>query len=225
MIISFANQKGGVGKSTLCLSLANYWASQGMPVHIVETDRQRSLSNIRKAELENYPLRKPLFEIELVLFEDFAAQVEGRRDSADHLMVDLPGRCDSAVLEIIKYSDVVIVPFQYEETVLDSTSMFARYLDLVDSRLGFIKRKIIYVPNAVDFKIGNKADKEYWDSWKAGIEEVALLAPPIPLRVCMRRRSSMFLKPDERDCVSSCFEYITDIVFENQLTKEKDNNR
>ena len=85
MIISFANQKGGVGKSTLCLSLANYWASQGMPVHIVETDRQRSLSNIRKAELENYPLRKPLFEIELVLFEDFAAQVIRFHQAQDHL--------------------------------------------------------------------------------------------------------------------------------------------
>ena len=41
-IIVFANQKGGVGKSTLCILLADYLAYWKKDVCIIDTDLQQS---------------------------------------------------------------------------------------------------------------------------------------------------------------------------------------
>ena len=45
--VVFANQKGGVGKSTLCILFANYLASKGKDVCIIDTDLQKSLTTYR----------------------------------------------------------------------------------------------------------------------------------------------------------------------------------
>ena len=221
MVIAFANQKGGVGKSTLCLSLANYWASQGLPVHIVDTDLQRSLVNIRKEEMRKYPERQPLFDIEYYKADQFKDVVSQRRADQRNLLIDLPGSCDKHVLEVIRFSDFIIVPFQYEETVLETTSQFGTFLDLLDEKFKEVKRQVIYVPNKFKCNVGQKEEKAFWEVWRDAIEAVAILPPPIPDRICMQRRSSIFLKPEERECVTPCFEFITDIVFKRQLTIEK----
>jgi len=225
MVIAFANQKGGVGKSTLCLSLANYWASQGLPVHVVDTDLQKSLVKIREDELKHYPQRIPLFDIEENLLCNFMTEVSQRRSSDRHQLIDLPGTYEKGIVEVVKHSDAIIVPFQYEDSVLNTTSQFGTYLDIIVARHRGIDRKIIYVPNAVNFSIGRKEDIEYWNAWKSAIESVALLSPPIPLRVCMQRRSTIFLSNEERACVEDCFDYITNLVFEKQLNKEKQDNQ
>ena len=41
--IVFANQKGGVGKSTLCILFANYLAWKGKSVCIIDTDLQKTI--------------------------------------------------------------------------------------------------------------------------------------------------------------------------------------
>lgn len=221
MVIAFANQKGGVGKSTICLSLANYWASQGLPVHIIDTDIQQSLTNIRKTELEEYPERHPLFDIEFNYIQDFMLELPSRRKNSNaHLLIDLPGAYDNDVIAVLRNADFIIVPFTYEETVLDTTSMFGTYLDIINETYPELKREVIFVPNLVNRSRGRKEDLEYWDEWKAGIEEVATLSPPICDRVCMQRRSSMFLNAEERACVTECFEFITGIVFKQQLNNE-----
>ncbi|HTH09717.1 MAG TPA: ParA family protein, partial [Acidovorax sp.] len=41
-VVVVANPKGGVGKSTLSTNIAGYFASQGHPVILGDTDRQES---------------------------------------------------------------------------------------------------------------------------------------------------------------------------------------
>lgn len=221
MVISFANQKGGVGKSTLCLSLANYFASIGLPVTVIDTDTQKTLVKIRETDMEQHPQEQPPFEIEYAEISKFMEDVKTRRQEGTNLFVDLPGRYDRGVHEVIKYSDVVIVPFQYEETVLFTTAMFATYLDIINDRYTNLKRMCIFVPNAVNFSIGRREDKVKWDAWKKAIASKASLSPLIPDRVCMQRRSSLALSNEERECVNSCFEYIHSIIFDEPQTPEK----
>lgn len=45
IIITFANQKGGVGKTTLCVTFANYLVKKGLPVIVIDCDSQESLRN------------------------------------------------------------------------------------------------------------------------------------------------------------------------------------
>ena len=49
-IIVFANQKGGVGKSTLCILLANYLSYWKKDVCIIDTDLQQSASLQREQD-------------------------------------------------------------------------------------------------------------------------------------------------------------------------------
>ena len=44
MVIAFANQKGGVGKTTLAIAYANHLAYSGRRVLLIDTDFQRSCS-------------------------------------------------------------------------------------------------------------------------------------------------------------------------------------
>ena len=44
MIVAFLNKKGGVGKTTLALHLAGFWARQGKRVTVIDADPQGSRS-------------------------------------------------------------------------------------------------------------------------------------------------------------------------------------
>ena len=43
VIVTFANQKGGVGKTTLCVTFANYLVTKGVRVVVVDCDFQHSI--------------------------------------------------------------------------------------------------------------------------------------------------------------------------------------
>ena len=53
-IIVFANQKGGVGKSTLCILLANYLAYWKKDVCIIDTDLQQSATLQREQDKQTF---------------------------------------------------------------------------------------------------------------------------------------------------------------------------
>ena len=50
--IVFANQKGGVGKSTLCILFANYLAYKKQDVCIIDTDLQKTIAGQRTKDLQ-----------------------------------------------------------------------------------------------------------------------------------------------------------------------------
>ena len=52
--IVFANQKGGVGKSTLCMLFANYLAWKKQDVCLIDTDLQKTIMMQRKKDREIY---------------------------------------------------------------------------------------------------------------------------------------------------------------------------
>lgn len=227
MVIAFSNQKGGVGKSTICLSLANYWANMGLPVHVVDTDMQRTLMQIREDELRKTSDKQPSFAIEFKRLEHFIQELPFQQEGEEVWMIDLPGSFNPLIIEVLKCSDSIIVPFQYEETVLTTTGQFATYLDMIEGRYPRAegKRQAIFVPNKVDYSVGRKEDIEHWNAWKAAIEAVSILTPPIPDWVCMQRKSSLSLSSKELACVTPCFEYITQLVFPKPLTKDKEDNQ
>ena len=55
-IVTFANQKGGVGKTTLCLAFANYLLTKGVHVAIVDCDFQQSIAKCRAADMMQFPV-------------------------------------------------------------------------------------------------------------------------------------------------------------------------
>ena len=51
VIVTFANQKGGVGKTTLCVTFANYLVTKGVRLVIIDCDFQHSIMKCRKTDL------------------------------------------------------------------------------------------------------------------------------------------------------------------------------
>ncbi len=58
-IIVFANQKGGVGKSTLCILLADYLAYWKKNVCIIDTDLQQSATLQREQDKQTFGEDEP----------------------------------------------------------------------------------------------------------------------------------------------------------------------
>lgn len=57
-IITFANQKGGVGKTTLCTLFANYLVNRGKRTIVIDCDGQQTIFEKRKADYKKYPDQK-----------------------------------------------------------------------------------------------------------------------------------------------------------------------
>lgn len=58
-VMMFANQKGGVGKTTLCVNLAAYFARQGEKVLVIDLDYQGSATSLLLAQASERPEEFP----------------------------------------------------------------------------------------------------------------------------------------------------------------------
>lgn len=97
MIIVFAHQKGGVGKSTLCLNVALALAND-LKVAIADLDPQGSLSDISDSftSLTFIPTPSRLSDLKALAF--------------DLICVDTPPYLSDRLHELFIISDVVIIP-------------------------------------------------------------------------------------------------------------------
>lgn len=145
LFVAVSNQKGGVGKSTMLITLAsllNY--SMGKNVAIVDCDStQRSLFNLRERDMEMVEINKKY----MVLLEEQrlrgcriypirqakpenARQVAGElaaKADFDIVFIDLPGSMDiSGVLQTIFNVDYVLTPIAADNFVMDSSFVFAK---------------------------------------------------------------------------------------------------
>jgi chromosome partitioning protein len=95
MIISFANQKGGVGKTTTTLSLASLLAAKGKKILVIDLDPQSNLtSGLGFEKTREY---KSIYDV-LIQDEDIS-QVYIPSDVSDNLFL-IPSKIDLAASEI-----------------------------------------------------------------------------------------------------------------------------
>jgi chromosome partitioning protein len=105
-IITFAQQKGGAGKTTVLAHLAAAWAADGRRVALVDLDPQKSLT--RWATLRADPA------LELIDSRDYRAASDLRAASRTHdlVLVDCPGAASTLLDAALRESTLVIAPCQ-----------------------------------------------------------------------------------------------------------------
>jgi len=105
-IITFAQQKGGAGKTTVLAHLAAAWAEAGKRVAIIDLDPQGSLT--RWARLRGDPA------LDLVESRDYraAADMKSAARTHDFVLVDCPGAASNLLDAAVRASDLVIAPCQ-----------------------------------------------------------------------------------------------------------------
>lgn len=107
-IISFANPKGGAGKTTSALLLAGELAQKGAQITIIDADPERWISQWGKL-----PGKPGTIEILGDVTEDtIVDQIEKAAESSQFVIVDLEGTASLMVANAIGMSDLVVIPAQ-----------------------------------------------------------------------------------------------------------------
>lgn len=135
-LIQFGNQKGGVGKSTLCSMLANYiHKKKSLDVIVIDCDdMQKSLNDERARELAIITKENPLFDLSSVyrIVKITSAEFpkyyyESLKDSFDIVLVDFPGNIkQEGVITSHSICDSVFVPFNLTGKDIASTQLFIK---------------------------------------------------------------------------------------------------
>ena len=107
-VISFANAKGGAGKTTAALLLATEVAERGKSVTIFDADPQKWIS--KWYELPNRSSR--ISVISEISPASITEQITDAAAATDYVIVDLEGTENLVVANALSVSDLVVVPIQ-----------------------------------------------------------------------------------------------------------------
>ena len=107
-VISFANPKGGAGKTTSALLLASELAGKGAQVAIIDADPEKWIS-----QWGALPGKPDNIEITSDVSEDsIVDQIEAAATQAQFVIVDLEGTASLMVANAVGMSDLVLIPTQ-----------------------------------------------------------------------------------------------------------------
>ena len=104
MIISFVNQKGGVGKTTAAINLASSLVRKNHNLVLIDADPQGSATTWHSIE------DNQAFEIIDHPGELTQADIETMETAYDYVIIDAPPAVDNKVVTILKASDLAILP-------------------------------------------------------------------------------------------------------------------
>ena len=142
VIVTFANQKGGVGKTTLCVTFANYLVTKGVRVVVVDCDFQHSILKCRKADIKKYGVDAVPYDVLAYEANDKQAMTElmeklHNDPSIDVVLMDSPGSLKAeGLIPMFVNSDIIIVPFHYDLVTVPSTASFLLFIDRLRKAVG-----------------------------------------------------------------------------------------
>jgi len=139
-VITLASQKGGSGKSTLCMCLHNSFMqySKKLKVCIVDTDPQQSIANLIKVKKFNIDVYR---EFDPEKLEDYSI-----------VLIDTPPRLSDENNDIYKVSDLILVPSQTGIFDLISTVQTYQTIQTVqtDAKVYIVLTQLISTSNLND---------------------------------------------------------------------------
>ena len=109
-IITFANQKGGSGKTTLSINLAVLWSNSQYRVAVIDADNQKSLTFWLEARKKYYG--EDNIGIDVYPFEasTIIESVKKIKRKYDFIIIDSPPSITFDTIQILQSVDRVYVP-------------------------------------------------------------------------------------------------------------------
>lgn len=137
-VISFANPKGGAGKTTSALLLAGELAARGASIAIIDADPERWIS-----QWGSLPGKPETIQIISNVTEDTIVDlVEDAASEYQFVIIDLEGTASLMVANAIGMSDLVIIPTQGASMDAKGAS---KTIKLIRNQSRMAKRQIPYV--------------------------------------------------------------------------------
>lgn len=136
-IISFANPKGGAGKTTSALLLASELSSLNVKITIIDADPEKWISQWGKISenLDNIHIITDVTEDSIV------DHIEQASETSQFVIIDLEGTASLMVANAIGMSDLVIIPTQGAS--MDARGA-AKTIKLISNQERLARRKILY---------------------------------------------------------------------------------
>jgi len=139
-VITFMNQKGGVGKTTLALSLAARWHLQGLSVAIIDADPQRSSVFWKQQQVTNSPLRDLK-----VYAAHLPSEIRACRNlKVDYILIDTPGTEQTTIRAAINVADVLIIPVQPSALDVDASYNSLEYALSANKPVAYVLNRYIH---------------------------------------------------------------------------------
>ena len=195
VIVTFANQKGGVGKTSLCVTFANYLVTKGVRVVVIDCDFQHSIMKCRKSDIKRYGEELIPYEVWSYEVNDNNAMtslVEKLHNDPeiDVALMDSPGSLmANGLVPMFVNSDIIVVPFHYDLVTVPSTASFLMFLDRLRKMVGAkMKARLFIVPNQHDLR---RSELLLWDNTRETFSNYGYVTAKIPKRADMERFSTI----------------------------------
>lgn len=220
MIITLANQKGGVGKTTMVLLLANWLAKEGHRVLVLDADRQQSVVSQRQSDEKNFPNESFPYDVLRMSLEGSQEELFRTLEELDnnnpglYILIDTPGNLsENGLVPCLLQAKVIICPFQFERKSLDSTGTFIVVLQrlLESARRNTWCPHTIFVPNCVKLGTGTKEERKAFEQVQETFSQFGLVAPYIKELMSIKRVNSFRLFKEQLDSVEQCFGFIEEV--------------
>lgn len=221
VIVTFANQKGGVGKTSLCVTFANYLVMKGVRVVVIDCDFQHSILKCRKADLKHYGEELIPYEVwshEPHSSEAMITLIEKLHNDPgiDVVLMDSPGslKADGLVPMFVN-SDIIAVPFHYDLVTVPSTASFLMFLDRLRKAVGSrMKARLFIIPNLHDNRVGKRTELLLWDNTRDTFSNYGYVTSKIPRRADLQRFSTIAGLDLAQAAVTPVFDKIYDSIFD-----------
>lgn len=220
VIVTFANQKGGVGKTTLCVTFANYLVAKGVRVVVVDCDFQHSIVKSRKSDVKKYGEEHAMYDVMACEADDkdgMTAVMEKLHNepSIEVALLDSPGSLKAGgLVPMYVNSDFIVVPFHYDLVTVSSTASFLMFIDRLHRAVGAaMKTRLFIIPNMNDGRVGKRSELIIWENAREAFSNHGTVTPKIPKRADMERFSTIAALDMQSGIVAPAFDRIYSAIF------------
>jgi len=200
MIIIIGNQKGGAGKSTLTLLLANYLTqARNAAVTVIDFDYQQSVAQkYERAKLLENPEPYVVVAASLEHFPGLKSIMSA--NAGQVVLIDLPGKLDDdGLIPVFRSADLVICPFAYDEFSFESTILFSVVLRKINEKV-----PLVYVPNRVKANVKYETRQDVDEQ----LSKLGVVTSALPDRVDFQRVNTIMTPIAVMPVVLNAFETI-----------------
>jgi chromosome partitioning protein len=133
-IITFANSKGGVGKSTSCVAIGAAWAKAGKRVHIVDLDGNKTVSRWLADEASR-PANLTVSSPDPQLLTEHLQEI-ARQYAPDFTLIDIAGSYERALTHAVARAHLILIPACTTEADIFEAARIARHVETIYAAFG-----------------------------------------------------------------------------------------
>ena len=215
------NIEGGVGKTTLCVTFANYLLTKGVNVVVVDCDFQHSILKCRRSDIRKYGEQSMPYDVverEATDRQEMIELIEKLHNdpSIEVAVIDSPGSLKAGgLVPLFVNSDIIVIPFHYDLVTVPSTASFLMFLDRLRHAVGDdMKARLFIIPNLNDGRVGKRSELVIWDNTRETFSNYGYVTPKLPKRADMQRFSTVAALDMQLKIVEPVFDKIYSAIFD-----------